>query len=132
MHFRAKTARRHNAMELPTFSPEELAEMSKEELKSAIVGFEEKVSKGSGNLAVLAEYRKREQEFLDRAMDLDEVTAQRDAQKAKYDGLRKQRLEMIILGCNAELESVDNRGLSRLSSVVHEVRRETEILFRRW
>lgn len=75
---------------------------------------------------MLKEYRKREQEFLSRAKDLEEVTAERDAQKATYDGLRKQRLDefmtgfnlisaklkemyqMITLGGNAELELVDS------------------------
>lgn len=47
---------------------------------------------------VLKEYRKREQEFLNRAKDLEEVTGRRDAQKAKYDGLRKQRLDEFMTG----------------------------------
>ena len=50
---------------------------------------------------MLKEYRKREQEFLSRAKDLDEVTKQRDEQKAKYDGLRKQRLDEFMTGFNA-------------------------------
>ena len=61
----------------------------------------EQIKNSSPNLAVLKEYRKREQEFLSRAKDLEEVTAQRDAQKAKYDGLRKQRLDEFMTGFNA-------------------------------
>jgi len=75
---------------------------------------------------VLKEYRKREEEFLKRAKDLEEITNLRDEQKQKYDGLRKLRLDefmagfslismklkemyqMITLGGNAELELVDS------------------------
>ncbi len=49
---------------------------------------------------MLKEYRKREEEFLNRAKDLEDVTSQRDAQKSKYDGLRKQRLDEFMAGFN--------------------------------
>ena len=49
-------------------------------------------------MAVLKEYRKREEEFLRRAKDLDETTALRDAEKQKYDALRKQRLDGFMAG----------------------------------
>jgi len=51
-------------------------------------------------LVVLKEYRKREEEFLNRAKDLENITNQRDAQKGKYDGLRKQRLDEFMAGFN--------------------------------
>lgn len=75
---------------------------------------------------VLRDWKKREEEFLRRATDLEEVTRLRDEQKHKYDELRKQRLDefmlgfntislklkemyqMITLGGNAELELVDS------------------------
>jgi structural maintenance of chromosome 4 len=50
------------------------------------------------NLNVLAEYRKRESEFLDRARDLDMVTKDRDQAKQQYDDLRKTRLEEFMVG----------------------------------
>lgn len=62
--------------------------------------FSEQVKNANPNLSVLKEYRKREQEFLNRAKELDEVTARRDAQKATYDGLRKQRLDEFMTGFN--------------------------------
>jgi len=49
-------------------------------------------------MAVLKEYRRREEEFLRRAKDLDETTALRDAEKQKYDSLRKQRLDEFMAG----------------------------------
>jgi chromosome segregation ATPase len=51
-------------------------------------------------LTVLKEYKQREQEFFNRAKDLDLVTAERDTQKSKYDGLRKQRLDEFMAGFN--------------------------------
>lgn len=121
-----KSKKQENSTELPVYQDEELAKMSKETLKAEIAAYEEKVSKGSGNLAILAEYRQREQEFLSRAKDLDETTRARDAAKSRHDDLRKQRLEefmrgfgiissklkemyqTITLGGNAELELVDS------------------------
>ena len=50
------------------------------------------------NLNVLAEYRKRETEFLDRAKDLESVTRDRDTAKQEYDDLRKTRLEEFMVG----------------------------------
>jgi len=35
---------------------------------------------------------------MNRAKDLDTITAERDSQKAKYDGLRKQRLDEFMAG----------------------------------
>lgn len=114
------------ASELVSFSPEELSEMQKDEIKQAIAEIEERVQKGSGNFAVLDEYRRREQEFLARARDLEKTTQERDAAKNQYDVLRKQRLDefmtgfgiissklkemyqTITLGGNAELELVDS------------------------
>lgn len=49
---------------------------------------------------MLKEYRKREEEYLRRAKDLEDTTAQRDGQKQKYDSLRKQRLDEFMAGFN--------------------------------
>lgn len=113
-------------LELPEYPEEELRAIDKESIKAEIVVYEEKVAKGQGNMTVLAEYRRREQEYLSRAKDLDATTEERDAAKARYDALRKERLETfmsgfsiitsklkemyqtITLGGNAELELVDS------------------------
>jgi structural maintenance of chromosome 4 len=52
------------------------------------------------NLDVLKQYRKREQEFLARAQDLDAVTTKRDECKKEYDTLRKKRLDEFMSGFN--------------------------------
>jgi structural maintenance of chromosome 4 len=60
----------------------------------------EKLKNLKPNLVVLKEYRRREKEFFKRAKDLEQITAQRDGQKAKYEGLRKQRLDEFMTGFN--------------------------------
>ena len=60
--------------------------------------YTEKLKNAKPNLSVLKEYRKREEEFLKRAKDLEEITNLRDEQKQKYDGLRKQRLDEFMAG----------------------------------
>ncbi|EST05106.1 RecF/RecN/SMC, N-terminal [Kalmanozyma brasiliensis GHG001] len=115
-----------SANELFEYPEDELRAMNKNSLKGAITAYEEEVANGSANMSVLAEYRKREGEFLARAKDLEATTQERDAAKQRYDDLRKQRLEnfmagfsvissklkemyqTITLGGNAELELVDS------------------------
>ncbi|CBQ73532.1 related to SMC4-Stable Maintenance of Chromosomes [Sporisorium reilianum SRZ2] len=112
--------------ELFEYPEDELRAMNKNALKATIVAYETDVANGSANMSVLAEYRKREGEFLARAKDLEATTQERDAAKQRYDDLRKQRLEnfmagfsvissklkemyqTITLGGNAELELVDS------------------------
>lgn len=60
----------------------------------------EKLQRAKPNLGVLQEYKKREEEFLKRAKDVEMVTAERDSQKQKYDELRKQRLDEFMAGFN--------------------------------
>ena len=52
------------------------------------------------NLDVLKEYKKQEKAYFERVADLDATTKARDAEKAKYDGLRKRRLDEFMTGFN--------------------------------
>lgn len=63
--------------------------------------YAEQLKNAKPNLNVLKDYRKREEEFLRRAHDLDEVTKSRDAQKKEYDRLTKQRLDEFMAGFSA-------------------------------
>ncbi|KAF8707321.1 hypothetical protein AX14_013615 [Amanita brunnescens Koide BX004] len=112
--------------ELHIYTAEELSKFNQRDLMADAELLDEKVKNSKPDLSVLKEYKKREEEFMNRAKDVEEVTQQRDAQKQKYDGLRKQRLDefmagfnlislklkemyqMITLGGNAELELVDS------------------------
>lgn len=58
----------------------------------------DQIKRAKPNLNVLKEYKRREAEFLSRHDDLEKVVALRDAQKKKYEDLRKQRLEEFMAG----------------------------------
>jgi len=121
-----KARQRTPSTELYIYSADELARFKKRDMLADSEYLDEKLKNTNPNLNVLKEYKKREEEFMKRAKDLEETTAARDAQKQLYDGLRKQRLDefmagfssislklkemyqMITLGGNAELELVDS------------------------
>jgi structural maintenance of chromosome 4 len=112
--------------DLPVYSKDELADMSKEALKAEIAVLEEKTQNVNVELGVLAEYRRRVEEHAARAADLQSAVSQRDTAKKRCDDLRRLRLEgfmegfsiislrlkemyqMITMGGNAELELVDS------------------------
>ncbi|KAG5951814.1 hypothetical protein E4U53_002253 [Claviceps sorghi] len=112
--------------ELPQYTPDELAGMSKETLKGEIAVLEEKIQNVNVDVAVLAEYRRRVEEHAARSSDLQSAISRRDAAKKRCDDLRRLRLEgfmegfsaislrlkemyqMITMGGNAELELVDS------------------------
>lgn len=58
----------------------------------------EKIKRSNPDLSVLKEYKRRQAEFDNRARELEEVTQARDEQKAKYDDLRKKRLDEFMTG----------------------------------
>ncbi|KAF8586245.1 RecF/RecN/SMC protein [Ramaria rubella] len=112
--------------DLHVYNVEELEKFTKKGLLGDATLLEDQIKQAQPNLGALKEYRKREAEFLERAQDLETVTAHRDKHKKKYDDLRKARLDefmsgfnvissklkemyqMITLGGNAELELVDS------------------------
>ncbi|EIW71748.1 hypothetical protein TREMEDRAFT_27197 [Tremella mesenterica DSM 1558] len=121
-----KSKSKKDSFELVEYSSDELRSVDKEMLTAEITALEEEVTKAKPNLNVLADYRKRETEFLDRAKDMEIVTTARDNAKKRYDELRKVRLEefmagftaisaklkemyqMITMGGNAEIELIDS------------------------
>lgn len=110
---------------VPELSRDELADLDKEDLKAAIATLEERTSQHV-ELAVLAEYRRRVNEYTSRLEDLNIALAARDVAKKRTDDLRRLRLEgfmegfsiismrlkemyqMITMGGNTELELVDS------------------------
>lgn len=112
--------------ELPSFTKDEIADMSKEGLKGEIAALEEKTQNVNVELGVLSEYRRRVEEHTARYADLQGAVTQRDTAKKRCDDLRRLRLEgfmegfstislrlkemyqMITMGGNAELELVDS------------------------
>jgi structural maintenance of chromosome 4 len=113
-----KKRKNNDTTELVEYSPDELREVDKEMLNAEITQLEgtlsinsttrdtdtlfaEDTARAKPNLNVLAEYRKREAEFLDRAKDMESVTGARDNAKKRYDDLRKVRLEEFMAGFSA-------------------------------
>lgn len=112
-------------LEIPRYTKDELADMSKDKLKAEIAALEER-TQNAADLSVLAEYRRRVEEHQTRSTALAESVASRDAAKRRCDELRRLRLEgfmegfsaistrlkemyqMITMGGNAELELVDS------------------------
>ncbi|XP_078522984.1 structural maintenance of chromosomes protein 4 isoform X2 [Lissotriton helveticus] len=114
---------------------EELAVLSQEELEAIhdpdvvnnqIALLEAKCIEMKPNLGAIAEYKKKEELYLQRVAELDEITNERDNFRRAYEDLRKQRLnefmagfnvitnklkenyQMLTLGGDAELELVDS------------------------
>jgi len=110
---------------VPELSRDELEDLDKEDLKASIAALEERTSHHV-ELSVLAEYRRRVNEYTSRLEDLNVALTSRDAAKKRTDDLRRLRLEgfmegfsvismrlkemyqMITMGGNAELELVDS------------------------
>nr|XP_027320521.1 structural maintenance of chromosomes protein 4 [Anas platyrhynchos] len=115
--------------------PEELPVLSQEELEAIkdpdiitnqIALLEAQCHEMKPNLSAIAEYKKKEELYLNRVAELDEITNKRDQFRQAYEDLRKQRLnefmagfnvitnklkenyQMLTLGGDAELELVDS------------------------
>ncbi|GJN91827.1 hypothetical protein Rhopal_004850-T1 [Rhodotorula paludigena] len=111
---------------LRVLEPEEVEEIDVKKSKADIAFLEERLEKNNADLAVLQEYRRREEEFRKRAEEFEAVSKSWDAAKASVTELRNERLvkfmqgfgiisnklkemyQMITLGGNAELELYDS------------------------
>lgn len=103
-----------------------LDELDPKQLQYQLTMLQEKLAQSKPNLAVIQEYKKKEEVYLARVSELDEITKSRDEQRKYHEDLRKQRLnefmsgftiisnklkemyQMITLGGDAELELVDS------------------------
>ena len=105
-----------------------LEKYDREELKETIstLQSERNVLAKNANMGAIAEYRKKEKDYLGKVAELDKVTEERNNARKEHEELRRQRLEMfmdgfgiitlklkemyqmITLGGDAELELVDS------------------------
>jgi structural maintenance of chromosome 4 len=110
---------------LPSYSKDELQDLSKGSLKDEIAQLEKKLESTQVDLDVLAEYRKRVAEHAARSSDLAEVLSSRDDMKRKHKELNdlrdvtfrdgfdiisarlKEMYQLITMGGNAQLEYID-------------------------
>ncbi|NXC75052.1 SMC4 protein, partial [Anhinga anhinga] len=115
--------------------PEELPVLSQEELEAIkdpgvitnqIALLEAQCHEMKPNLGAIAEYKRKEELYLKRVAELDDITNERDTFRQAFEDLRKQRLnefmagfnvitnklkenyQMLTLGGDAELELVDS------------------------
>jgi structural maintenance of chromosome 4 len=113
---------------LPVLSFEVLQKYDKDEILSdiSVLETERNTIAKHANMGAIAEYRKKEADYLSRVAELDAVTEERNDARKKHEDLRRQRLEMfmdgfgqitlklkemyqmITLGGDAELELVDS------------------------
>ncbi|XP_060928886.1 structural maintenance of chromosomes protein 4 [Limanda limanda] len=115
------------AEELPVLTPAELEEISNPNvIINKMMRSETQCAQMKPNLGAIAEYMKKEELYLQRVAQLDEITTERDQFKRGYEELRKRRLnefmtgfnmitnklkenyQMLTLGGDAELELVDS------------------------
>ena len=123
-----KKAKQKQPIVLPTLDEDSLLEYDRGELKRDIEDLEkERDALGkNANMSAIAEYRRKEADYLEKVKALDDVTDRRNAARKAWDELRRLRLEsfmegfgqitlklkemyqMITLGGDAELELVDS------------------------
>jgi structural maintenance of chromosome 4 len=116
------------AKQIVILSDEEVAAMSKDDIKYEITILEQERDhmKRDVNMAAIKKFQEKEVEYLERVSELDAVTSERDEARANHEAARRQRLEefmagfsiittklkemyqMITLGGDAELELVDS------------------------
>uniref|UniRef100_A0A8C6F0A5 Structural maintenance of chromosomes protein n=1 Tax=Monodon monoceros TaxID=40151 RepID=A0A8C6F0A5_MONMO len=113
--------------EIPLLSPEDLeAIKNPDSITNQIALLEAQCHEMKPNLGAIAEYKKKEELYLQRVAELDKITYERDNFRQAYEDLRKQRLnefmagfyiitnklkenyQMLTLGGDAELELVDS------------------------
>ncbi|GAA6093730.1 structural maintenance of chromosomes protein 4, partial [Tachysurus ichikawai] len=115
------------AEELLKLTTEQLeAIKSPDVIKNEIALLEDRCAQMKPNLGAIAEFKKKEELYLQRVAELDDITTHRDNFKRSCEDLRKQRLnefmagfniitnklkenyQMLTLGGDAELELVDS------------------------
>ncbi|XP_045540239.1 structural maintenance of chromosomes protein 4 [Papilio machaon] len=105
---------------------EELEECSVDELRNRLKAQKTRLGDAKPNIQAIQDYKTKEELYLKRAAELDEITTKRNEMRALYDQLRKKRTtdflcgfttittklkemyQMITLGGDAELELVDS------------------------
>ncbi|XP_059019614.1 structural maintenance of chromosomes protein 4 [Mustela nigripes] len=113
--------------EIAVLTPEDLeAIKNPDSITNQIALLEAQCHEMKPNLGAIAEYKKKEELYLQRVAELDKITCERDQFRQAYEDLRKQRLnefmagfyiitnklkenyQMLTLGGDAELELVDS------------------------
>jgi len=104
----------------------ELEQLNAEAWQYELNVMEEEFSAKRPDLGAIEEFKRKESVYLERVMELDEITKKKEEQRKRHDSLRKMRLnefmegfgiitaklkemyQMITMGGDAELELVDS------------------------
>ncbi|KAH9645434.1 hypothetical protein HF086_006460 [Spodoptera exigua] len=111
---------------LAQHTDEELSEINVEELRNRLTAQKNRIGDKKPNIQAIQDYKAKEELYIRRAAELDEITNRRNEMRALHDELRKKRMtdflagfntitgklkemyQMITLGGDAELELVDS------------------------
>ncbi|CAG9122120.1 unnamed protein product [Plutella xylostella] len=111
---------------LETHTPEELEDIAVEELRGRLTAQKGRLAENKPNLQAIQDYKAKEELYLKRAAELDDITTKRNEMRTLFDQLKKKRstdflcgfntitaklkemYQMITLGGDAELELVDS------------------------
>ena len=84
--------------ELKSYSTEELEDYDVDQYKRELNVLEENLSAKRPDLKAIEEFKRKEAVYLERVMELDEITQKRDAARKRHDDLRKRRLNDFMGG----------------------------------
>ncbi|KAF9803810.1 hypothetical protein SFRURICE_013087 [Spodoptera frugiperda] len=111
---------------LTQHTSEELSEINVEELRNRLTAQKNRIGDKKPNIQAIQDFKAKEELYIRRAAELDEITNRRNEMRALHDELRKKRMtdflagfntitgklkemyQMITLGGDAELELVDS------------------------
>ncbi|RDD47674.1 Structural maintenance of chromosomes protein 4 [Trichoplax sp. H2] len=83
---------------LPEISIDELKGLDTVNLQYQITVLEERLQEMKPNMAAITEYFRKEEVYLTRVSELDEITEQRNERRRELDQLKKERLDMFMHG----------------------------------
>ncbi|KAJ0171837.1 hypothetical protein K1T71_012600 [Dendrolimus kikuchii] len=113
-------------MPLEQHTPEELGQASVDELRNKLAGQKARLGDSKPNIQAIQDFKIKDELYLQRAAELEEITTKRNEMRTLYDDLKKKRTteflcgfntittklkemyQMITLGGDAELELVDS------------------------
>ena len=86
------------ATSMPELTDEEISNINMQELEYDLTNINENLAKSKPNMAAIAEYKMKEEVYLERVAELDKITSARDDQRKHHDDIRKQRLNDFMEG----------------------------------
>ncbi|KAJ8924806.1 hypothetical protein NQ315_000960 [Exocentrus adspersus] len=86
--------------ELKKFTEEELLQKNMESVEKALQNAKNYLNAAKPNLSAIQNYQSKQEIFVERSKELEEITAKRTEMRTLYDNLRTQRKEEFLKGYN--------------------------------